>query len=890
MAPSEDQASSRIVPGTRIDAYRIDSELARGGMGVIYAATDTKLDRRVAIKFLSNELADAGARRRFQREAQLASSLNHPHILTIYDVGELGDQQYLVMEFVDGGTLKEWAAREHPSWRQTVETLIGVADGLAAAHDAGILHRDIKPDNILVAKNGYAKLADFGIAKLVEADPAAQSATTAVTRIGAIVGSPGYMSPEQTSGGKVDVRSDVFSFGVVLYEFLSGARPFTGASDVDVGRAVIHGPMPPLPSELPSALQMIVEKALEKDPADRYQTMRDFVVDLRRLARRQIGATGTQQPQVPSSRPSRLAGPALVLLLLVAAIGGSFWVGRQMNGAAGPASPAAGATTYLRVTEFVGMEEMPAVSPDGRTVAFASTTNGRRQIWQRLLAGGPPSQLTSDGADHEHPRWAPDGNSVIYFVPAEDVRNEGALWEVPALGGAPRRVADSLGGADISHDGERIAVVQTDDGDSVLAILNRDGSSAGPPLPLPDGIDYQPPRWSPDDGFVAITVNEGTLNHLLYVIDVTGAAEPILLTEAPDIQGLTWRPDGSGIVYASSLGSTLSYPPVFNLRQVSLDGGERQLTVGDDSYVQPDMTRLDQLFASRVRMDSDIWQIPANGDAVENTLGAEQITFQTGQVQTPSVSSDGSEIAYLSDSGGHSNLWVSSIDRSSEPRQITFEDDPDVIIGIPRWSPTVDRILFIRTIRAEESENHEWLINPDTSDRTYLTPGVAAAWSADGQWVYFTDLATACVNRISADGGTPERIRCEANNLIASPDARTVYFFPSVARQNEIYLASPPDGPARLLASYPIWRIPAFPQGYELSRNGDWLALPLRDGHTTNIWAVSTADGTQRQITDFRDRHVLITRTVSWSPDGEFVYAAVVDTDADIVMIEGLTN
>src|SRR5690242_21842366 len=215
----------RMSPGIQIGGYRLESSVGEGGMGTVYRALDTKLNRPVAIKFLSDELADAAARRRFQREAQMASSLNHPHILTVHDIGEFEGRQYIVTEFVDGGTLKDWAKAEKRSWWQIVELLTGVADGLAAAHTAGILHRDIKPGNILVAKNGYAKLADFGLAKLDAS--VAREETATLTNV--VMGTIPYMSPEQASGEALDARSDIFSFGVVLYELLAGKRPFGGA-------------------------------------------------------------------------------------------------------------------------------------------------------------------------------------------------------------------------------------------------------------------------------------------------------------------------------------------------------------------------------------------------------------------------------------------------------------------------------------------------------------------------------------------------------------------------------------------------------------------------------------------------------------------------------------
>jgi len=274
-----------------IGPYLLHERVGEGGMGIVYRALDTKLNRPVAIKLLSDDLADAAARRRFQREAQTASSLNHPHIVTVYDVGEVDGRQYLVTEFVDGGTLRDWALATKRTWREIVELLTGVADGLAAAHDAGIVHRDIKPENILVAKNGYAKLADFGLAKLSEApDSLAVTRTLSAghTRPGTIVGTIAYMSPEQTAGQPVDARSDIFSFGIVLYELLAGRRPFEGATDLERLQALVSRPAPPLAEsslDLPAGLRSLVEKALEKDPAHRYQTARELVIDLRRLTR-----------------------------------------------------------------------------------------------------------------------------------------------------------------------------------------------------------------------------------------------------------------------------------------------------------------------------------------------------------------------------------------------------------------------------------------------------------------------------------------------------------------------------------------------------------------------------------------------------------------------------
>jgi serine/threonine protein kinase/Flp pilus assembly protein TadD len=322
--------------GTVIGHYQILDLIGRGGMGEVYRARDERLNRPVAIKFLSSELMNESARRRFHQEARMASALNHPHIITVHEAGEFEGRQYLVTEFVDGGTVREWVRNTAPDWRQVVDLLIGIADGLACAHEAGILHRDIKPDNILVTKSGYAKLADFGLAKL--AQPAQEELTEAVTvsqtRPGVIIGTIAYMSPEQAFGKPLDARSDIFAFGVVLYEMLSGRRAFEGATELETLQTIIHGSPKPLGDPLPVTVCVAVEKALEKEPADRYQSMREMLVELRRLtresavaappnARHGLRSTPAPEKTVQSEREPETAVHSLAVLPFVNTSGNS---------------------------------------------------------------------------------------------------------------------------------------------------------------------------------------------------------------------------------------------------------------------------------------------------------------------------------------------------------------------------------------------------------------------------------------------------------------------------------------------------------------------------------------------------------------------------------------
>jgi serine/threonine protein kinase/tetratricopeptide (TPR) repeat protein len=318
------KSSASIAIGTQLGAYRIESVLGQGGMGVVYRALDTKLNRTVAVKILSDDLADAASRRRFQREAQTASSLNHPHILTVHDAGEVDGRQYLVTEFVDGGTLRDWARAEKRGWAQIVELLVGVADGLAAAHEAGILHRDIKSANILVAKNGYAKLADFGLAKLVSGSEGeiTRAPTEQAAGPGFAIGTVAYMSPEQAAGEPLDARSDIFSFGVVLYEMSTGALPFRGDSPGIIFDSILnHAPVPAvrLNPDLPAELERIIDRCLEKDRNLRYQRASEIRTDLQRLKR----DTGSGRAAAVIDAPKRwkviVPVAAAVVLAIVAA-------------------------------------------------------------------------------------------------------------------------------------------------------------------------------------------------------------------------------------------------------------------------------------------------------------------------------------------------------------------------------------------------------------------------------------------------------------------------------------------------------------------------------------------------------------------------------------------
>jgi len=867
------------MPGTVIGAYRIEAPLGEGGMGTVYRALDTKLNRPVAIKFLSDDLADAEARRRFQREAQMASSLNHPHILTVYDVGEFEGRQYIVTEFVDGGTLKDWAHQEKRTWKQIVELLMGVADGLAAAHTAGILHRDIKPANILVAKNGYAKLADFGLAKLAKAPPEGDATQTLTqghnTRPGVIVGTIAYMSPEQASGRPLDARSDISSFGVVLYELLAGRRPYSGSSELEVLKTIIHGTPEPLGSDVPFVLGVIVGKALDKDPADRYQTARELVVDLRRLARQKVAEP---VPPVVVGQPGRSYWfPAAAVLVLGVGAATGWFAHRPSEAAANPLANA----TFTRLTDFEGVERDAAISPDGRFVAFFSNRSGPLDIWVSQVGTGSAVNLTQgktgnlDGLVRAL-GFSGDG-SQIWFHEA-DVTTP--LRIIPLMGGAPRvflassPVKTPPWNAAWSPDGNRLVYHTADPGDPMF-VTDHTGASPRQIFISNPGIHNHYPVWSRDGQWIYFVRGFPTTSEM-------------------DI----WRisPNGGEPERLTQHNSEVSYPTPLDLRTVlyvardrdgsgpwlwALDVNRKtthRISFGLEKYTSVAASADGRhLVATEASLIASLWSVPILNRVAEER---DAKPYPVGTVRALGPRFGGTSLFYLSSRGTGDGLWRYHDGQTTE----IWKGSDGALLDPPAVSGDGQRVA-IALRRSGKLTLH--LATAEGNELRPLGESIdvrgAADWSPDGQWIVTggADAQGPGVFKVPTGGGMPVRLTPgQASNPAWSPAGDLIVYAGENVGFFAPLLAVRPDGTPVKLPSIEVLR-----EGVRVRflPNGSGLVYMQGLPSAQNLWLLDLANMKTRQLTHLNNAGAI--RSFDISRDGNIVFDRLRD-NSHVVLID----
>ncbi|MBM3307569.1 MAG: PD40 domain-containing protein [Candidatus Eisenbacteria bacterium] len=772
--------------GETVSHYRIIGELGSGGMGVVYKAEDTKLGRTVALKFLTRALtSDADAKERFLREARAVCGIDHPNICTIHEVDETDSgATFICMACYEGRSLKERLKAGPLQIAEAIEVAVGIARGLRAAHAAGIVHRDIKPGNVMLTEPSTPRIIDFGLAKL--------SGRTSITAAGSALGTIAYMSPEQARGGEVDARTDIWSLGVVLYEMVAGRPPFEGDHDQAVIHSILNAVPPPLSRErpgVPPELDAIVRKALAKDPAARYQNAATLVDDLRALTRVLDSAADATARTWGFADPRRRAAlRATAVVALCVAAGAVAW--GALRGRDGGPMPTG---RPLRVTAASGWEDQPAVSPDGARIAYVSDESGNYDIHVTDVRGGSTLRLTDDPAIDDSPAWLPDGTAIV-FVSDRNGRSD--VWKVSQFGGGATLLVEDAEFPAISPDGARIAFARV--GASGWRRIHvaplSSPSSAEARTGDSDGVwDHYAPAWSPDGR----TICYATRHNLWTVPADGGAPRPLTDVGAGDASP-AWSSDGRHVYFSSNRGGTTA------LWRVPRRGGRpERLTAGSGFEGEPSVSRDGSKLAySSATTETDIIVadrktgvaselpvlkgtcmgafVPGTEDVVfvstqwgaRAELGAlslrgatptgtpRRLTDQPGEASQPSVSRDGRWIAYYRIVGGERDLWALPAGGGAAVR---LTDDPASDIH-PAWSPDGKALAFASD---REGTWDIWVLpmsngRPGGEPRRLTRGEVSAyapAWAPDGTEIVFigADTSERDVWSVTADGSGPAR-------------------------------------------------------------------------------------------------------------------------------------
>ena len=854
-----------LSPGTKLGPYEILALLGAGGMGEVYRGRDTRLNRDVAIKVLPEALAnDADRLRRFEQEARTIAALNHPNILGIHDIGAHDGAPFLVSEFLEGQTLRNKLESGPLPLRRAIEYGLGIAQGLAAAHEKGIVHRDLKPENVFVTRDGRVKVLDFGLAKLVRPE---ENHETAVTLPGMVMGTVGYMSPEQVRGEPSDARSDIFSFGAVLYEMLTGKRAFKRATSAETMTAILREE----PAELsetgwqgPLALQRILARCLEKNVERRFQSASDLAFAIESLS-----GTSTAK-SVPQPRSRRTWLPWLIAAALL--VGTAVW--EMVRPAPAPANPLEKAH-FTRVTDFESVEA--AISPDGRFVAFVSDHDGPFDVWLTQVGTGRLINLTQGNAGPlpgplRNVGFSGDGSEI--WIGGGDVGLR--LRLMPLTGGTPRNfLSEDVASVAWSPDGERIVYHTFRNGDPMF-VADRTGANARRIFGDQPGLHNHFPTWSPDGRWIYFVHGTPATREMdLWRIDPDGRNPERLTQRNTDIAYPT--PSGNNTVFYVARDGDGSGPWLWAFDLKRMDA--RRVSIGLEQYTSVQASADGRkLVATISNPVAGLWTVPIL-DRLADEHDVKPFTVPTERALAPRVA--GPSLFYLSSLGAGDGLWRLRDGQATE----VWKGADGALFETPAVSPDGGRVAIVLR-RSGKRQLH--VLSSDGAELQPIAEGIVAqgtsCWSPDGRWIVTggSDATGPGLFKIPLEGGSPVRlVSGPALNPVWSPDGSLIVYAGTNVSTFAPLLAVRPDGTSVKLPEITVRRLGErvrfLPDGKSLIYMQGLLA-------SQDFWLLDLASMKSRSLTRLQNRAAM--RTFDVTSDGKQIVFDRLRENSQVVMID----
>ncbi len=894
-APLAAPSPRTLRPQDEISHYRIVGPLGAGGMGEVYLAQDQKLERNVALKILPPNLVRSEERlRRFVLEAKSASSLSHPNIVTIYEIGQdavraAGEPDsdsvhFISMELVSGKTLSTLIHEDRTDLRTLLGYLAQAADGLAKAHSAGIVHRDLKPGNIMVSADGFAKVLDFGLAKLTERRDPGLEATNAPTRVadataeGMVLGTAGYMAPEQVQGKAVDHRSDIFSFGCILYEATTRQRPFAAETGVETMHRILHdkpAPVEELNASAPGELRRLIRRCLAKSPEQRLQSMKDLAIELREIVDEfeslsASGSSGSISSGAPAAAARRARSPLLwigggIAVLAVAALA---WFGlRRGQATHQPFQDMRMSTQTNRgdVTDCI-------LSPDGRFLAYLAGRAGRLSLRVRQVATGSDVEvLPAADAQIRNPAFSPDGNYLYYTAFKPDVQNYLSLFQVPSLGGTPQEITfDVDSRVSFAPGGERLVfwrnIVESGEGRLIEFTLGSRKERVITTLGAGEVFEGTP-AWSPDGKRIAAAVFRPAagLEASIEMVDpTTGKRQTFLKLPHTFLRNIAWLRNGTGLV---SAGQDLYSSILDQVFLHSYPGGRTSRVTNDfNTYTVVSSSLAEETVAAlRTISVGNAWLADANGAPARQLTSAnspENSVWGVAPLDSSHVVFDGPQDRFL-------RIWVAGT--TGEPRPITSGESHafnlQTAAGVIAFAHLDDRGI------------HVWSMGADGGNPHALTSGggeQVGAISPDGRHVLVDWLAVQGKRSVvsTQDGKVVLERTDTFGRLGFSPDGQSVLIAAAVKDARGLNVAEWSVYPLSGGPPTATFQLPTSATGATWAPDGKSVSFRMRDNPAWNVYRMPFAGGSPVAVTHFTEGRVT---DHAWSPDGRRLAVRVED-------------